>query len=140
MKLQKQILKGTAGDLNSSADKLLADAKEIDGAKLVVGEVPCAPIEAMRAQVDRLRQKAGSSVIVLGWKNEDGTAGLVVGVSEDLIKKGIKSNDLIKPIAEIIGGKGGGPPHLATAGGKEGVKLSEALARAVESGTALLVR
>ncbi|HEX3151380.1 MAG TPA: alanine--tRNA ligase [Gemmataceae bacterium] len=139
-KLQKQIQKGGAGDLNTAGDKLLADAKEIKGAKLVVGEVPGAPVDAMRGQIDRLRQKVGSSLIVLGWKNEDGSAGLVVGVSEDLIKRGIKSNDVVKPLAEIIGGKGGGPPHLATAGGKDGNKLADALAKAVELGTGLLSR
>jgi alanyl-tRNA synthetase len=137
-KLQKQLQKGSAGDLNSAADKVLADAREIKGAKLIVGEVPGGPVDAMRAQIDRLRQKAGSSVIVLGWNNEDGSAGLAVGVSEDLVKGGIKSNDVIKPVAEVIGGKGGGPPHLATAGGKDASKLSEALAKAVELGTALL--
>lgn len=139
-KLQKQMQKGAAGDLNSAADQVLAKSTEIKGAKLVVGEVPGAPVEAMRGQIDRLRQKAGSSLIVLGWKNEDGTPGLAVGVSEDLTKKGIKSNDVIKPVAEIVGGKGGGPPHLATAGGKDGSKLSEALAKAVELGSALLNR
>jgi len=139
-KLQKQLQKGSAGDLNSAADKLLAEAKEIKGAKLVIGELPGAPVDAMRAQIDRLRQKAGSSVIVLGWKNEDGSAGLAVGVSEDLIKRGIKSNDVIKPVAEVVGGKGGGPPHLATAGGKDAAQLSAALAKAVELGTALLSR
>jgi len=92
----------------------------------------------MRAQIDRLRQKAGSALIVLGWKNDDGTPGLAVGVSEDLVKRGIKSNDVIKPVAEVIGGKGGGPPHLATAGGKDGNKLSDALAKAVELGSSLL--
>jgi alanyl-tRNA synthetase len=137
-KLQKQLQKGGATDLASAADKLLADAKDVKGAKLIVGELPGAPIDAMRTQVDRLRQKAGSSLIVLGWKNEDGTGGLAVGVSEDLVKKGIKSNDVIKPVAELIGGKGGGPPHLATAGGKDGNKLSDALAKALELGAALL--
>jgi alanyl-tRNA synthetase len=139
-KLQKQLQKGATGDLNSAADKLLAEAREIKGSKLVVGELPTAPVEAMRAQIDRLRQKAGSSIIVLGWKNEDGTAGLAVGVSDDLVKKGIKSNDVIKPVAEVVGGKGGGPPHLATAGGKDANKLSEALTRSVQLGTELLNR
>jgi alanyl-tRNA synthetase len=139
-KLQKQLQKGAATDLNSAADQLLTKAIEIKGARLVVGEVPGAPVEAMRGQIDRLRQKAGSSLIVLGWKNEDGSAGLAVGVSEDLIKKGIKSNDAIKPVAEVIGGKGGGPPHLATAGGKDASKLAEALHKALELGKALLSR
>jgi alanyl-tRNA synthetase len=139
-KLQKQLQKGGATDLNAAADKLLAEAKEVKGAKLIVGELPTAAVDAMRAQIDRLRHKAGTSLIVLGWKNEDGTGGLAVGVSEDLVKRGIKSNDVIKPVAEVIGGKGGGPPHLATAGGKDGNKLSDALAKALELGGSLLNR
>jgi alanyl-tRNA synthetase len=138
--LQKQLQKGSTGDLNSAADKVLADAKDVKGAKLVVGEVPSGPIDVMRGQIDRLRQKAGSSLIVLGWKNEDGSAGLAVGVSDDLIKKGIRSNDVLKPVGEVIGGKGGGPPHLATGQGKDGNRLLEALTTAVETGTRLLER
>ncbi|MSR52051.1 MAG: alanine--tRNA ligase [Gemmataceae bacterium] len=139
-KLQKLVQKGSAGDLNNVADQILTQAAEIKGVKLVVGEVPGGPVDAMRGQIDRLRQKAGSSLIVLAWKNDDGSAGLAVGVSEDLVKKGIKSNDVIKPIAELIGGKGGGPPHLATAGGKDASRLTEALAKAVELGSGLLSR
>ncbi|MBO0699424.1 MAG: alanine--tRNA ligase [Zavarzinella sp.] len=136
--LQKQMQKGTAGDLNAAADKLLVDAKEVKGSKLIVGEVPAAPVDALRSQIDRLRQKAGSALIVLGCRNDDGTAGLAVGVSEDLIKKGIKSNDVIRPVGEVIGGKGGGPPHLATGQGKDAGKLPEALTKAVELGRSFL--
>jgi alanyl-tRNA synthetase len=139
-KLQKQLQKGSAGDLTSAIDQLVANAREVQGVKLIVGEVPGAPLDAMRSQIDRLFQKCGSCLIVLGWKNEDATAGLAVGVAADVIKKGIKSNDIIKPVAEVIGGKGGGPPHLATAGGKEANKLSEALSKAVQLGSDLLQR
>lgn len=139
-KLKKQIEKGSAGDLNTAGDKLLEAAPTIGASKLIVGEVPGAPVEQLRAQVDRLRQKAGSSLIVLGWKNEDNSGGLLVGVSDDLIKKGIKAGDLIKLVAEVAGGKGGGPPNLATAGCKETHKLSEALAKAVELGKQALNR
>src|SRR5439155_8346086 len=50
--LQKQLQKGTAGDLNSAADKLLTGAKEVKGSKLIVGEVPAGPVDGMRAQID----------------------------------------------------------------------------------------
>ncbi len=139
-KLQKQIQKGTAGDLAAVGDKLFDAAVAIGSSKLIAGEVPGASVEQLRAQVDRLRQKAGSSLIVFGWKNEDGGGGFLVGVSDDLIKKGIKAGDLIKPIAEVAGGKGGGPPNLATAGCKDVAKLAEALQKAVELGTAALGR
>jgi alanyl-tRNA synthetase len=88
----------------------------------------------LRAQVDRLRQKAGSALIVLGWKNEDNSGGIVVGVSDDLIKKGIKAGDMVKPLAEAAGGKGGGPPNLANAGFKDASRLGEALRKAVQLG------
>jgi len=137
-KLQKQIQKGTAGDLNTAGDKLVEEAKTFGASKLIVGEVPGAPVEQIRAQVDRIRQKVGSSLIVLGWKNEEGGGGFLVGVTDDLVKKGIKAGDIIKPVAEIAGGKGGGPPNMATAGARDMSKLAEALAKAVELATAKL--
>ena len=59
-------------------------------------------------------------------------------MTDDLIKKGIKAGNLIKPIAEVAGGKGGGPPTMAQAGGKDPAKLPEALAKAIEWGTQAL--
>ncbi len=133
-KLQKQLQKGAAGDLNSAGDKLLDSAMAIGPSKLIVGEVPGASVDQLRAQVDRLRQKAGSSLIVLGWKNEDNSGGILVGVSDDLVKKGVKAGEIIKPVAEAAGGKGGGPPNLANAGFKDASKLGESLRKAIELG------
>ncbi|MBY0523470.1 MAG: alanine--tRNA ligase [Gemmataceae bacterium] len=125
-KLQQQLKKGAATDLAGAADKLLASAVEVNGAKVIVGEMPAGPEEQMRAQVDRLRQKAGSSVIVLGWTDE-GKVGLLAAVTDDLIKKGIKAGALVGQVAKVVGGGGGGKPNLAQAGGKEPDKLPEAL-------------
>jgi alanyl-tRNA synthetase len=83
----------------------------------------------MRQQADRLRQKAGSAVVVLGWA-DDGKAQLLAAVSKDLEGKGLHAGNLIKQLAKVIGGGGGGPPSLAQAGGKEPAKLGEALALA----------
>ena len=84
----------------------------------------------MRQQVDRLRQKAGSSVIVLGWREDEGKVPLLVAVTHDLVARGIKAGVLIKAVAVVVGGKGGGKPELAQAGGKDPAKLPEALALA----------
>src|SRR5207245_420110 len=62
-KLQQQIRKGTAGDLTSAGDRLLAAAVEVNGARIIAGEMPAAPAEQMRQQMDRIRQKAGSAII-----------------------------------------------------------------------------
>src|SRR5262245_6925788 len=82
-KLQSQLKKGAASDLNSAGDQLLAQAADVNGAKVVVGEVPAAAMEQMRTQMDRLRQKAKIAVIVLGWV-EDGKVGLLSAVTDDL--------------------------------------------------------
>jgi alanyl-tRNA synthetase len=127
-KLQTQLKKGLAGDLNSAADKLLADAVEANGAKIIVGELPAAPPEQMRAQVDRLRTKAKSAVVCLGWV-EDGKVKLLAGVTDDLTKK-VEAGKLIGEMAKVVGGNGGGRKDMAQAGGNDPSKLGEALALA----------
>jgi alanyl-tRNA synthetase len=125
-KLQQQLKKGAAGDLQGAADNLLADATELHGAKVVIGQMPPGPLEQMRQQADRLRQKAGSAVVVLGWA-EGSKAQLLAAVTKDLEAKGLHAGNLIRQLAKVIGGGGGGPPGLAQAGGKEPGKLDEAL-------------
>jgi alanyl-tRNA synthetase len=125
-KLQTQLKKGTAGDLAGAADKLLAAAVEVNGAKIIVGEMPSAPSESMRQQVDRLRQKAGSGVVVIGW-TEEGKVGLLAAVTEELTKKGVDAGKLVGAAAQVVGGKGGGRKDMAQAGGKDPSKLTEAL-------------
>src|SRR5262249_1621897 len=93
---------------------------------LIVGQMPAGPDEQMRQQVDRLRQKAPSSVVVLGWA-DDGKVGLLAAVTDDLVKKGLHAGKLIGQVAKVVGGGGGGKPTMAQAGGKEPAKLGEAL-------------
>ena len=126
-KLQTQFKKGAAGDLAGAADKLLAAAVEVNGAKIIVGEMPSAPTEQMRQQVDRLRQKAGSGVVVIGW-TEDGKVGLLAAVTEELTKKGVDAGKLVGAAAQVVGGKGGGRKDMAQAGGKDPSKLSGGVA------------
>jgi alanyl-tRNA synthetase len=125
-KLQQQLKKGAATDLQGAADKLLASATEVNGAKLIIGEMPAGPEETMRQQVDRLRQKATSSVVVLGWA-DDGKVGLIAAVTDDLVKKGLHAGKLIGQVAKVVGGGGGGKPTMAQAGGKDPAKLEDAL-------------
>ncbi len=125
-KLQQQLKKGAATDLQSAGDKLLADAATVNGARIIVGELPAAPDEQLRNQVDRLKQKAGTAVVVVGW-NDDGKVGLLAAVTDDLVKKGLHAGKLVGQVAAVVGGKGGGRPNMAQAGGKDAMKLTEAL-------------
>jgi alanyl-tRNA synthetase len=137
-KLQQQLKKGAAQDLAGIADQLFTSATAVNGAKLIVGEVPAAPVDALRGQVDRLRQKAGTSVVALGW-TDDGKVGLLVAVTEDLVVKGLHAGKIVGQAAQVAGGKGGGNATMAQAGGKDPGKLGEALALAKSLATQQLL-
>jgi alanyl-tRNA synthetase len=129
-KAQAQLKKGAATDLAGAGDRLLASAVEVGGSKVIVGEVPAAPDDQLRQQLDRLRQKAGSAVVVVGWV-DDGKVGLMTLVTDDLAAKGLHSGNLVGELAKVVGGKGGGrATGIARAGGTEPGKLGEALALA----------
>ena len=128
-KLKAQVAKAAAADLAGAVDKLLAEAIVVNGTTLVIGQIPAVANDAVRAQIDRIRQKLGSSVVVFGSIDE-GNVPLIVALSQDLVKKGLKAGDLIKPLAEVVGGKGGGKPDVAQAGGKHPEKLTTALLKA----------
>lgn len=125
-KLQQQLRKGAATDLQGAADKLFAAAESVNGAKIIVGEIPPGPEEQMRQQIDRLRQKAGSAVVIVGW-SDDSKVQLIASVTDDLVKKGLHAGKLVGQVAKVVGGGGGGKPTMAQAGGKDPAKLGEAL-------------
>jgi alanyl-tRNA synthetase len=128
-RLEQQAKKGASADLTGAADRLLAAATEVNGARVVIGEMPSADLEQMRQQVDRLRQKAGSAVVVIGWTT-DGRVQLLAGVTDDLVKRGVHAGKLVSEVAKVVGGSGGGKPSMAQAGGRDPANLGEALALA----------
>ncbi len=121
--LQGKLSAGQAGDM-------LAKARDVAGVKLLAERLEKADAKALRELSDQLRERLGSGVVVLASES-DGKANLLVAVTKDLAGR-IKAGDLIRPLAEIVGGKGGGRPDLAQAGGSEPQKIGEALAAAEE--------
>lgn len=99
--------------------------KEIKGVKFVTQKLEGIDIEALRNYADLLKQKIGSGVIILA-SAADGRAFLVVAVTSDLIGK-IQANRLIKDIAQVVGGGGGGRPDFAQAGGTRPENIDQAL-------------
>jgi len=104
---------------------------EVEGVKLLVQQVPPAPTNELRNMADTLRGKLGSGVVVLGT-GEPGKVSLLVAVSQDLAGKRVKAGDLVKALAELVGGRGGGRPDFAQAGGKDFDQLPAALEQAPE--------
>ena len=95
------------------------------------GKVEVSDVDSLKNLAHSLRSKLGTGVVVLGAEL-NAKAMLVVGVSDDLVAKGIKSGAMINPIARLVNGGGGGHPKLAQAGGKSPEKLDETIAAALD--------
>jgi len=111
----------------------VAKAISLDGAKLVVIDVGDYDQQVLRGLADRVRDGLGTGVAVLG-STHAGHGALAVAVSKDLTGR-VHAGDLVRELASIIDGKGGGPANSATGGGKDAARLGDALdagARAVK--------
>jgi len=132
-RLAKQ-LKSTArqgaSDALAEAKQLLDNCEKTGDASIIIGRVSPTDSEQGRAAIDMLKKKAKSAVIVLGFTEGDKVT-LLAGVTDDLTAR-IGAADLLKQIAPIIDGGGGGRPNMAQAGGKNPEKLEDALAKAAE--------
>jgi alanyl-tRNA synthetase len=106
---------------------LAADAESVGGLKVVATSVEGADASALRNAVDQLKSQLGSAVIVLGSAGSDGKVTLIAGVTADATGR-VKAGDLVNFVAQQVGGRGGGRPDLAQAGGTDAGGLSAALA------------
>ena len=118
-------------DTMGEARDLLEAGEKIGESSIIVGRLSSTSIERAREAVDMLKKKAGSAAVALGF-DDDGKVVLLAGVTDDLIKKGLKAGDVVKQIAPIVDGGGGGRPQMAQAGGKNPAKIDEALSKAAE--------
>jgi alanyl-tRNA synthetase len=123
---QDKELERLRGRLASQAgDGLLDRAVEVAGAKVLAARLEVADAKALREQADRLRDKLGSAVLVLAGVDGD-KVSLVAAVSADLTGR-IKAGELVNAVAGQVGGKGGGRPDMAMAGGNQPQALPAAL-------------
>ncbi|HYM05179.1 MAG TPA: alanine--tRNA ligase [Terriglobales bacterium] len=113
---------------SSTVASVTEKVKEVRGVKVLAHRVDNLERAQMRALVDQLRDKLGSGVVVLGSAT-NGSVSLIVGVTKDLTSR-IQAGKVIGPVAQKVGGKGGGRPDLAEAGGKDPGSLDAALGEA----------
>jgi alanyl-tRNA synthetase len=110
---------------SSSTANIGDQIKDVKGVKVLAHRVDNLERSQMRTLVDQLREKIGSGVVVLGSAS-NGSVSLIVGVTKDLISR-VQAGKVIGPVAQKVGGKGGGRPDLAEAGGKDSAALDAAL-------------
>lgn len=113
----------------SEMDMLVSRAINVNGVRVVAAEVSPSNMEGFRTMGDGLRDALGTEGVGVIGANLNGKASLLAVVTDDLISRGVQAGNVVKAIAQIVGGGGGGRPHLAQAGGKFPEKIGEALAR-----------
>lgn len=128
-KVQKEQARAGVGEVLSQAEALLAGAPRAGDVAIICGAVPGATTDQLRAACDSLRAKAGSAAVLLASEN-DGRVVLMAAMTADVVGRGVKAGDLIRDIAPIVGGKGGGRPDMAQGGGPDAGKIGEAVSSA----------
>lgn len=133
-KLSKQLKtasKQAGSDIMAEAKQLLEAADKIGQTSIIISRISPTSPEQARVAIDMLKKKAKSAAVVFGFANEDKVT-LLVAVTDDLVRKGLKAGDIVKQIAPIVDGGGGGRAQMAQAGGKNPKRLDDALAQAAE--------
>jgi alanyl-tRNA synthetase len=110
----------------AQGNELIERAVDVKGIKVLAATLEDADVKTLRETMDRLKEKLKTAAIVLGAVH-DGKVSLIAGVTADSVGR-IKAGDLVNFVAQQVGGKGGGKPDMAQAGGSEPGKLSAALA------------
>jgi alanyl-tRNA synthetase len=124
--LEKELARLKSKLASSQGDELADRAVVVKGAKVLAATLDGADAKALRETMDKLKDRLKSAVVVLAAV-EGGKVALIAGVTADLTSK-VKSGDLVNYVAQQVGGKGGGRPDMAQAGGTSPEKLPDALA------------
>jgi len=127
-RLTRELDQARMKSASSSTANISEKVREVRGVKVLAHRVDNLERAQMRTLVDQLRDKLGSAVVVLGSAS-NGNVSLIVGVTKDLTSR-IQAGKVIGPVAQRVGGKGGGRPDLAEAGGKDAAALDSALGEA----------
>jgi len=134
--LEKELAQLKARLASSAGTDLASQAEEIKGVKILAAVVEGVDAKALRDTTDQLKNKLGSAVVVLGTVNDD-KVSLVAGVTKDLTDR-IKAGDVVNEVARKVGGKGGGRPDMAMAGGNSPGALPDAISSIKQYVTDLL--
>jgi alanyl-tRNA synthetase len=125
---QKEIARLRRELAQRELETLLARVETIEGVSMLAGAVKGVDADTLRQMTDWFRQRVPSGVVVLGSVFEN-RPHFVASVTEDMVKRGLDAGKIVKAVAKVVGGGGGGKPTLAQAGGKDPSRLNEALAQ-----------
>jgi alanyl-tRNA synthetase len=127
--LEKELEGLKKSSLGEGAEALLEKATQVNGVSILASEVEAGSVKELRSLADELRRRMKKGVAVIGSVIE-GKASLLCVVSEDLVRGNVKAGEIVNMVAQLADGKGGGPPHMATAGARDIAKLPLAVKEA----------
>jgi alanyl-tRNA synthetase len=126
---EKELAKQKVGEAVTKLDEIISKAEILDGIKIVTAKLEADNMDELKEVGDVLRDKIGNGVGVL-FSIQGEKVNIISVVTDNLIKdKGVSAGKIAGDAARILGGGGGGKPHLATAGGKDVSKIDEAMAQ-----------
>ena len=117
---------------NDSLGDVMNQVQDVNGVKLLAVEVKDVDMNGLRNLGDQLKEKLGDGVVLIA-STLDGKVSLMASVTDGAMKKGAHAGNLIKAIAGLVGGGGGGRPNMAQAGGKNPSGIAAALEKAARS-------
>ncbi|MEO7367935.1 MAG: DHHA1 domain-containing protein, partial [Gemmatimonadaceae bacterium] len=126
--LEKRLDEAMRSGGANGVQQLIDSASDVDGVRVVASSVSAPDVKSLQALGDALRENMKGGVGVLSASFEDGKHALLVVVADDLRDRGLSADAIVKKIAAVAGGRGGGKPHMAQAGVSDASKLPEALA------------
>jgi alanyl-tRNA synthetase len=129
--LEKEIKSLKFSQIADSLDDIIASAKNVNGVKLITKKFTDTEVDQLREMSDAIKGTTNSVAMVFATVNGD-KANLIVSLSEDLVSKGYHAGKIIKEVAKVAGGGGGGKANMAQAGAKDITKLDAAFAKAEE--------
>jgi alanyl-tRNA synthetase len=124
--LERRLAEAMRGG-GDQVQQLLSSASTVDGVTVVSGSVTAVDVKELQSLGDALRERLGSGVGVVAASFEDGKTTMLAVVTDDLRERGLRADALVREVAAIAGGRGGGKPHMAQAGIPEAGKVPDAL-------------
>ncbi|MDH4248988.1 MAG: DHHA1 domain-containing protein, partial [Deltaproteobacteria bacterium] len=127
--LERELKAMRRGNVGGDAESLLAKAHTVQGITVLAALVEIDSMDELRGLADALRQKMKSGIAVIGSLINN-KASLLCAITDDLVRRNLKAGDIVNMVAALAEGRGGGPPHMATAGAKNPAKLPFAIEQA----------
>jgi alanyl-tRNA synthetase len=126
--LERKLDEAVRNGGSTGLQQLIDRATTVDGVTIVTAAVPAMDMKSLQSMGDALREKMQSGVAVLAASFDDGKNSLLGIVTDDLRERGLRADTIIRDVASVAGGRGGGKPHMAQAGIPDASRLPDALA------------